>query len=309
MKKMMMAVGFAAMGAAAFGWLPENCMIRDRLCGEDASGRLCGKFDISCTEQLFDIMRTNTAEIVRIENALYPAPKYDRIMPMEGETKHLRKELDAAFAQLFDDFRAFIRLQRQYKLHLERLSDNTVANGIERRDLTWEELRLGETRGLTERYSIFVGEITTSFGHPAQKINAIDVDKYMNNVRIPKLSIRPPAKLDDALLYLQMASAPLDFSGRIVLFALSPLEEGQTYPTVSEIEATDISLHDALRLVVDCAKARYYIRAEDGVVVVVPNGRVCEDGGVVHVLQPGEWPRAEERGERAKNADATNERN
>ena len=89
MKKMMMAALFAATAAAAFGWLPENCMIRDRLCGEDASGRLCGKFDISCTERLFDIMRTNTAEIVRIENALYPAPKYDRIMPMEGETKEV----------------------------------------------------------------------------------------------------------------------------------------------------------------------------------------------------------------------------
>lgn len=308
MKKMMMAAVFAAIAAAAFGWLPENCMIRDRLCGEDASGRLCGKFDISCTEQLFDIMRTNTAEIVRIENALYPAPKYDRIMPMEGETKHLRKGLDAAFAQLFDDFRSFIRLQRQYKLHLERLSDNTVSNVIERRDLTWEELRLGETRGLTDRYSIFVGEISTSLGQPARRINAIDVDKYMSDVRIPKLSIRPPAKLDDALLYLQMSSAPLDFSGRIVLFALSPLEDGQTYPDIPELEATDISLHDALRLVLDCAKARYYIRAEDGVVVVVPNGRVCEDGGVVHVLQHGEWPRAEERGERAKNADTINER-
>ena len=305
---MMMTAGFAAIAAAAFGWLPENCMIRDRLYDAGGSGRLCGKFDISCTEKLFDIMRTNTAEIVRLENELYPAPEYDRIMPMEGETKRLRRELDDAYAQLFDDFRAFIRLQRQYEFHLERLSDNTAANGIERRDLTWEELRLGETRGLTERYSMVVGEITTSFGQPARRITAIDVDKYMSDVRIPKLSIRPPAKLDDALLYLQMASAPLDFSGRIVLFALSPLEEGQTYPTVQEIEATDISLHDALRLVVDCAKARYYIRGEDGVVVVVPKGLVCKDGGVVHVLQPGEWPRAEERGERAKNADTTNER-
>jgi len=185
MKKMMMAALFAAIATAAFGWLPENCMIRDRLCGEDASDRLCGKFDISCTERLFDIMRTNTAEIVRIENALYPAPKYDRIMPMEGETKHLRKGLDAAFAQLFDDFRSFIWLQRQYKRHLERLSDNTVSNGIERRDWTWEEIRLGETRGLTERYSIFVGEITTSLGQPARRINAVDVDKYMSDVRIP----------------------------------------------------------------------------------------------------------------------------
>ena len=309
MKKIMMAVGFAAIAVAAFGWLPENCMIRDRLCGEDASDRLCDKFDISCTERLFDIMRTNTAEIVRIENALYPAPKYDGIMPMEGETKHLRKGLDAAFAQLFDDFRSFIRLQRQYKRHLERLSDNTVSNGIERRDLTWDEIRLGETRGLTERYSIFVGEITTSLGQPARRINdAIDVDEYMSDVRIPKLSIRPPAKLDDVLLSLQMASVPLDFSGRIVLFALSPLEEGQTYPTMPEIEATDISLHDALRLVVDCAKARYYIRGKDGVVVVVPKGLVCKVGRAVHVVQPGEWPRAEDSGERAKNADATNER-
>ena len=80
-------------------------------------------------------------------------------------------------------------------------------------------------------------------------------------------------------------------------------------PRDAEIEATDISLHDALRLVVDCVKARYYIRGEDGVVVVVPKGLVCKDGGVVHVLQPGEWPRAEDSGERAKNADATNERN
>jgi hypothetical protein len=200
-------------------------------------------------------------------------------------------------------------LQRQYKRHLERLSDNTVSNGIERRNLTWEEIRLGETRGLTERYSIFVGEITTSLGQPARRINdAIDVDKYMSDVRIPKLSIRPPAKLDDVLLSLQMGSVPLDFSGRIVLFALSPLEEGQTYPTMPEIEATDISLHDALRLVVDCAKARYYIRGKDGVVVVVPKGLVCKVGKAVHVVQPGECPRAEDSGERAKNADATNER-
>ena len=61
MKKMMMAALFAAIAAAAFGWLPENCMIRNRLCGEDASDRLCDKFDISCTEQLFGIMRTKRA--------------------------------------------------------------------------------------------------------------------------------------------------------------------------------------------------------------------------------------------------------
>lgn len=226
MKKVVMAVGFAAMVAlAAFGRLPENCMIKDSLYGEDGNGRPCDNIDIS----------------------------------------------------------------------------------IVWRDLTCEELRLGETSGLTERHSMLVGEITSQSGQPVRKVNAVDVDKYMREIRIPKLSIRPPAKLDDALLYLQTASAPFDGSGRILLFALAPLGKGQTYPPMPEIEATDISLHSALQLVVYTANARYSIR-EDGVVVVVPKSWVCKDGGIVHVLHCGEWPSAENRDEHAEDVDTTNRR-
>ena len=115
MKKMMMAVGFAAMVAAAFGWLPEYDLVKDDLAGWNDK---CCKFQITSAEALFRVVLTNAAEIACLENALYPG---DSIMPMDEQIKWLRKRLDDKYSSLDEDLRAFARLQRMYAMHLRSL--------------------------------------------------------------------------------------------------------------------------------------------------------------------------------------------
>ena len=157
------------------------------------------------------------------------------------------------------------------------------------RDFKWDELRLGDVAGMEERYSTRVGKIISPLGGVAPKV---DVAKYMKELRLPTVSFRPPATLADALLYLQSASAPFDGSGRVVLFALMPIKEGEVYPVVPEMSAENILFADILRLVCDSTDVWYGIR-DDGVVVVKPRDWTCDADckpGEVWLLQEGAWP-------------------
>jgi putative membrane protein len=165
-----------------------------------------------------------------------------------------------------------------------------VASELPIRDFKWDELRLGDVAGMEERYSTRIGKVFSPSGGVAPKI---DVAKYMKELRLPAVSFKPPATLADALLYLQSASAPFDGSGRVVLFALMPKEEGEVYPTVPEISAEDILFADILRLVCESTDARYVIR-DDGAVVVWPPDFCCECNympGEEWRLPIGTWPR------------------
>ena len=162
--------------------------------------------------------------------------------------------------------------------------------GLPIRDFKWDELRLGDVAGMEDRYLTRIGKVFSPSGGVAPKV---DVAKYMKELRLPAVSFRPPATLADALLYLQSASAPFDGSGRVVLFALMPKEEGKVYPTVPEMSAEDISFADILRLVCESTDARYVIR-DDGVVVVWPPDFCCECNympGEEWRLPIGTWPR------------------
>lgn len=97
----------------------------------------------------------------------------------------------------------------------------------------------------------------------------------------------------DALLFLQVSSVPFDGSGKVILFAIRPLAEGERYPEVCEIYATDILFEDALKLITDSAKASYFIRS-DGVVVIEPKSWTCENNNQTFLLQAGKWPKATE---------------
>ena len=157
------------------------------------------------------------------------------------------------------------------------------------RDFKWDELRLGDVTGMEERYSTRVGKIISPLGEVAPKV---DVAKYMKELRLPAVSFRPPATLDDALLYLQSASVPFDGSGQVVLFALMPKKEGEIYPVVPEMRAEDILFADILRLVCESTDVWYGIR-DDGVVVVKPRDWTCDADckpGEVWLLEEGTWP-------------------
>ena len=165
-----------------------------------------------------------------------------------------------------------------------------VASELPIRDFKWDELRLGDVAGMEERYSTRIGKVFSPSGGVAPKV---DVAKYMKELRLPAVSFKPPATLADALLHLQSASAPFDGSGRVVLFALMPKEEGEVYPTVPEMSAEDILFADILRLVCESTDARYVIR-DDGVVVVWPPDFCCECNympGEEWRLPIGTWPR------------------
>ena len=160
------------------------------------------------------------------------------------------------------------------------------------RDFKWDELRLGDVAGMEERYSTRIGKIISPLGEVAPKV---DVAKYMKELRLPAVSFRPPATIADALLYLQSASVPSDGSGRVVLFALMPIKEGEVYPAVPEMSAEDISFADILRLVCESTDVWYGIR-DDGVVVVKPRDWTCDANckpGEVWLLEEGTWPSGE----------------
>ena len=118
-------------------------------------------------------------------------------------------------------------------------------------------------------------------------ISPREVEARLKSILIPSLSFKPPATLKDAVLFFQTSSCSDDDAE--VYFALRPLAADERYPELPEMRATDISLGEALRLVVESTNSRYSIR-EDGVVVVEPKSWTCEDGGQEDMLTEGRWP-------------------
>ena len=157
------------------------------------------------------------------------------------------------------------------------------------RDFKWYELRFGEVAGMEARYSTRVGKIISPLGEVAPKL---DVVKYMKELHLQNVSFKPPATLADALLHMQNASVPYDGSGKVVLFAVLPKKDGESFPTLPEFSAKDISLAEVLHLVCRLVGCRYAIR-DDGVVVVKPlNVLVCDDNcppEVIWRLQEDRW--------------------
>ena len=101
-------------------------------------------------------------------------------------------------------------------------------------------------------------------------------------------------RLMDAVLFFQSASVPYDGSGEVILFAMRPAKTDEIYPPAPKLTAEDISFYDALKIVVESANARFWIRG-DGVVVVEPKSWTCDDGckpGDTWLRNEGSWPKA-----------------
>ena len=101
-------------------------------------------------------------------------------------------------------------------------------------------------------------------------------------------------RLMDAVLFFQSASVPYDGSGEVILFAMRPPKTDEIYPPAPKLTAEDISFYDALKIVVESANARFWIRG-DGVVVVEPKSWTCDDGckpGDTWLRNEGSWPKA-----------------
>ena len=243
MNKMMMAAGFTAMVATAFGWLPENDLIKDDLAGFNNT---CGKFQISSAEALFHVILTNAAEIVCLENALYPE---SLAMPMDEQIKWLRKRLDEKYSSLDEDLRAFARLQRMYAMHLRSLKRGE------------ENVRLP-----------IEGEMSAC--HDSHCF-AREKD-LLHEIVVPLFKIRPPATLDDAIDYLEQCmncTCPEGHDGkgrlRIIREYKNAIEGGDLSQTpVPVFEAHDIQLESLIYLLCSCVGCKWEWDNEERILTI-----------------------------------------
>ena len=136
------------------------------------------------------------------------------------------------------------------------------------KQIAWKELGdLSNPETLEERYRCpHIGQVLSPFGKP---VADFDVYNRMKEIRLPSVSLRPPATLMDAMLFFQACAIPFDGSGEAVLFAVFPAKEGDAYPVVPEFSANNISLLDALKRVTESVGAYMCFRC-DGVVEVKP---------------------------------------
>ncbi len=136
------------------------------------------------------------------------------------------------------------------------------------KQIAWRDLGdFSDLKTLEERYRCpLVGQVLSPFGKP---VADFDVYNRMKEIRLPSVSLRPPATLMDAMLFFQACAIPFDGSGEAVLFAVFPAKEGDAYPVVPEFSANNISLLDALKRVTESVGAYMCFRC-DGVVEVKP---------------------------------------
>lgn len=241
--RMMMAVGFAAMVATAFGWLPENDLIKDDLAGYNNT---CGKFQISSAEALFHVVLTNAAEIACLEDSIYPG---DTTMPMDEQIRRLRKRLDDKYSSLDEDLRAFARLQRMYAMHLRSLK-----RGEEKVRLPIE----GEMSACHDSHCF------------AQEKD------LLHDIVVPLFKICPPATLDDAIDYLEQCmncSCPEGHDGkgrlRIIREYKNAMEGGDISQTPAPVfEARDIRLESLIYLLCSSLGCRWTWNNEERVLTI-----------------------------------------
>ena len=136
------------------------------------------------------------------------------------------------------------------------------------RQIAWKELGdFANPKKLEERYRCpHIGQVLSPLGKP---VADFDVYNRMKEIRLPSVSLRPPATLMDAMLFFQACAMPFDGSGEAVLFAVFPAKEGDAYPVVPEFSANNISLLDALKRVTESVGAYMCFRC-DGVVEIKP---------------------------------------
>ena len=160
------------------------------------------------------------------------------------------------------------------------------------RPIAWKDIgSLSDAKKVEERYTTSVPPHLSPLGG---LVPDIDIYKRMKEIRLASVSFRPPATLMDAVLVFQSASVPYDGSGEVILFAMRPAKTDEIYPPAPKLTAEDISFYDALKIVVESANARFWIRG-DGVVVVEPKSWTCDDGckpGDTWLLNEGSWPKA-----------------
>ena len=142
------------------------------------------------------------------------------------------------------------------------------------KQIAWKDLGdFSDPKTLEERYRRpLIGQVLSPFGKP---VADFDVYNRMKEIRLPAVSLCPPATLMDAMLFFQACAIPWDGSGEAVLFAVFPAREGDAYPIVPEFSANNISLLDALRRVTESVGAVMQFR-RDGVVEVKPKPKSAE---------------------------------
>ena len=99
--------------------------------------------------------------------------------------------------------------------------------------------------------------------------------KRMKEMRLPSISFKPPAAIEDVVEYLRWASRdfdnpaiPLDMRGFNMELKRGEGENSNLVPIIPQITATDISFYDALNLVCECVDYRFEIA--NGTIVVLP---------------------------------------
>lgn len=120
---------------------------------------------------------------------------------------------------------------------------------------------------------------------PAPTSSARAIERRMNGIVLPKLVLGPPATIIDAVDFLRQMSKDFDRSDvpedrRGVNFVLrlgSPLDaDGYDAPVLSQINASNVSLYDALKLICNACTPRYAFKIQGGAVVVAPTTMISE---------------------------------
>lgn len=105
-------------------------------------------------------------------------------------------------------------------------------------------------------------ETVKKFGEGAGEIVA-----KLKAVKLPTVSVKPPATIADAADLFHVCSAPVGYKDQQIPFVVKTGPEG-AYPVVPLIEAKDISMYDALEIV--CRAVGYEFAVKDKCVVLRP---------------------------------------
>lgn len=114
---------------------------------------------------------------------------------------------------------------------------------------------------------------------PAPTSSARAIERRMNGIVLPKLVFGPPATIVDAVDFFRQVSKDFDRSdvpedrrgfNFVLQLGTDSAADGSDAPVVSQVNASNVSLYDALKLVCNACTPRYAFKIQGGAVVVAP---------------------------------------
>ena len=82
----------------------------------------------------------------------------------------------------------------------------------------------------------------------------------MQEMKLPRISFRPPATLKDAVDFLMVSSHPVGEPEAKIEVVIQPAQSGTASPVLPEMSASDISFYETAKLVSECVGYKMEIR-------------------------------------------------